>query len=152
MKENAKKDEPLIPGTHYVLNKRDLNTRTGILMFPTGSVLWDDVPDWYNTFRHSYILVQRSVRVVPCVVGPVPNNRTTKQRRALILSVYLRPWTWSQNLADASVKHFNALDLAPSIVSNSWKTYLTHVFPHSFNTIRKLLGMLYGGRQKRYCR
>ena len=140
-KVQAKKDEPLMPGTHYVLNEKALIKRKGILMFPTGSVLWkDDIPDWYNTFRHSYILVQRSVRVVPCVVGPVPNNRTTKQRRALILSVYLRPWTWSIKLADADVKHLTALDLAPSMASNSWKKYLTHVFPHSFNTIRNFLG------------
>ena len=76
-KVKAKEDEPLIPGTHYVLNEPALNKRNGILMFPTGSVLWDDVPNWYNTFRHSYILIQRSVRVVPCVVGPViePPNR-----------------------------------------------------------------------------
>ena len=134
-------DEPLIPGKHYVLNERALTKKESILMFPKASVMWkDDIPDWYNTFRHSYVLVHRSVRVVPCVVGPVPNNRIKKERRAFILSVYLRPWTWSLKLADADVKHLSALDLAPTTVCNSWKTYLTHVFPHSFNTIRNFLG------------
>ena len=129
----TEKDEPLIPGKHYVLNERALTKRKGILMFPKASDIWkDDIPDWYNTFRHSYVLVHRSVRVVPCVVGPVPNNRTNKERRAFILSVYLRPWTWSLKLADADVKHLSALHLAPATVSNSWKTYLTHVWPHSF--------------------
>ena len=79
------------------------------------------------------------MRVVPCVVGPVPQNRDSKQRRALILSVYLRPWTWSQKLADADVKQLCALDLLPALVCNSWKTYLTHVLPHSFNIIRNFL-------------
>ena len=58
----------------------------------------------------------------------------------MIVSVYLRSWTWSQKLADADVKHLTALDLAASMASNSWKKYLTHVFPHSFNTIRNFLG------------
>ena len=67
-KDKAKEDETLTPGKHYVLNKPALKKRNGILMFPTGSVLWDEIADWYNAFRHSYVLVQRSVRVVPCVV------------------------------------------------------------------------------------
>ena len=120
-KETEKKDEPLIPGKHYILTEWVLNERNGILIFPSGSVLWNEIPEWYNTFRHSCILVTRSVRVVPCVVGRVPANRDTKQRRAFIFSIYLRPWTWSHKLADASVKRVNALDLAPSMVRNSWK-------------------------------
>ena len=94
------KEESLIPGKHYILNERVLSRRRGVLIFPEGRTLWADILEWYNVFRHSYVLIRRSVRVVPCIVGPVPKNRDSKERRAFILSVYLRPWTWSDKLAD----------------------------------------------------
>ena len=93
-------------------------------MFPSGSTLFDKIPDWHNIFQHSYSLVRCSVRVVPCLVGPVPKSRDTKQRRAYIFSIYLRPWTWSCKLDDSDVLHVDALGLVPPVVRKNWKEYL----------------------------
>ena len=46
----------------------------GVIMLPQGSELFEEVPDWYDTLRNSYLLVRRNVRVIPCLVGPVPRG------------------------------------------------------------------------------
>lgn len=143
----ATAEETLIPGKHYILNEPCLKKREGIIMFASGSTLFDEVPDWYSIFRHSYVLVRRTVRVVPCLVGPVPKNRDSKQRRAYIFSVYLRPWTWSRKIGRRRCIAFGRSGIGTASGAQQLEELL-HEGPTAFVPNRaNLSGMLHGRRQ-----
>lgn len=52
----AKKDVPLIPGTHFVLNEKALAKKEGLIILPPATQLFEEIPQWYHAFRHLYIL------------------------------------------------------------------------------------------------
>ena len=80
-------------------------------MFPKRNMRRDKAG--YETFRHSWILVQRTRPVVPCPENtPLPSRKHTKEQRAKILSVYLRPWTLVHQESSVDVPHLVDLDLA----------------------------------------
>ena len=45
-------------------------------------------------FRHRWMLLRRTRAVVPCPEDtPLPSKRHTKEHRAKLFNIYLRPWT-----------------------------------------------------------
>ena len=76
----------------------------------------------YETFRHSWILVERSRPVVPCAENtPLPNRKQSKHQRAKIFSVYLRAWTLVPEENSADVPYITDLDVSLAhIGSGGW--------------------------------
>ena len=84
----------------------------------------------YHALRHSWMLVERSYPMVPCAAHtPLPNHRMTKQQRAKIFSIYLRPWTLVHSEADAEKPYIVDLDVVHSErtvtrdMRQAWKSY-----------------------------
>lgn len=58
----------------------------------------------FEIFRHTWILLRRTRPVVPCPENtPMPGRKCTKEQRATLLSIYLRPWTLVQEQASVHV-------------------------------------------------
>ena len=69
----------------------------------------------YTKFRNAWVLIKRNRPVVPCPeVTPLPSRKLTKEARAKLCSIYLRPWTFFSELASAHVPLLTDLDLTQS--------------------------------------
>ena len=81
-----------VAGRDFFLNEKCIHGSPHWLCFPDRKCFRSNSD--YQSFRHSWILVERTYPVVPCPENtPLPNRKQSKQQRAKILSVYLRPWT-----------------------------------------------------------
>ena len=85
--------------------------------------------------------------MVPCPENtPLPSRRVSKDARAKFLSIYLRPWTMSPNMATAEVPFILDLAQTPSAVGErdvlfrgQWKRYLGRVLPHAERGVRSFM-------------
>ena len=93
------------PFVDYVLNEKVVNDCSFLFPFlPADRMFSGAVPKRYVELRHSWLLMRRQRPVIPCPEQcPLPSRRMSKDRRAKILSVYLRPWTLASKLACRSV-------------------------------------------------
>ena len=146
--KGARADNP-VPGVDYELNEDEIKKHGYLLMYPTRKDLEPATASGkaYELFRQTWILFKRSRPVVPCPeLTPLPSRRDSKEKRAKIFSIYLRPWTMLKEFATEEVHLLGDLG-APSFRHN-WKTYLSNVLPTSERQIRNfMLATLAEGRQ-----
>jgi hypothetical protein len=64
-------------------------------------------------FRNEWIMVRQQYPAVPSVEGTLlPHGRLPKERRSLLYSIYMRPWTLcAQHIIPQHVPHLRDLDL-----------------------------------------
>ena len=81
-----------VAGKDFFLNETSIHSCPHWVCFPDRECFKDNLD--YQSFRHSWILIERTYPVVPCAEKtPLPNRKQSKQMRAKLFSVYLRPWT-----------------------------------------------------------
>ena len=119
-----------VAGQDFFLNHKVLQGNPHWICFPDRPCFKNNRD--YQTFRHSWILVERSYPMVPCAGNtPLPNRKQSKQQRAKILSVYLRPWTLIATEATATKPYIANLDavqvadVAHTDMRMAWKQYYT---------------------------
>ena len=131
------------PGVHFMLNVKALKKYSVVLPLPPCEDVLPEYSFRYEALRHTFVLVRRSIRVIPALSrSPLPNWRSTKEQRAKILSVYLRPWTFSENFAkdDEHVVHVTSFGIGSDAVSQEWKAYVHKVMPHALRGITNFMG------------
>ena len=105
--------EKVVAGVHYevnesfILSEWQVEDRNRYLLFPR-----DDSVPGLSRFRSQYLLRRRLRPVVPCISGPMPTRGVEeRERRAQLLSLYMRPWTLIRSFASPHVPHLGNLDL-----------------------------------------
>ena len=142
-------------GTHYVVIEPNRDA---------SYVVYPDAPET-SIVRHRWVLVRRVKLVVPRPKRtPMLRKCMEAEERALILSLYFRPWTLLHRAATLYVPHMMDLDISisaarsrrkrlrskqpnpgnadiPRSLSTSWDDYRQHhiVSKHSMRTIRNFL-------------
>ena len=108
----ANDSEAMVAGEDYVFDFQKIGRMTGVYAYPEGKYVFDGaVPTNYTSFQKSWILLRRLRPMVPCPENtPLPSRRISKDARAKLFSIYLRPWTLSKKMATAEVPFL--LDLA----------------------------------------
>ena len=111
------KDEKLTPGTHYEVNASATSPftladacqdRGEYAVFPAVA----SMPE-LQRFRSQWILRRRTRPVVPKPKGLLPHKGIVeKERRAMLFSLYLRPWVLLTCHSTAHAPHLANLDLA----------------------------------------
>ena len=111
-KRAANDSEAMVAGEDYVFDFQKIGRMTGVYAYPEGKYVFDGaVPTNYTSFQKSWILLRRLRPMVPCPENtPLPSRRISKDARAKLFSIYLRPWTLSKKMATAEVPFL--LDLA----------------------------------------
>ena len=152
-----------IAGTDYVFTSFAINN-PDVVLFPE---LHDCNNMW--EFRHTWMMLRRSRPVVPCPEDtPLPNRRNTKEHRAKLLNIYLRPWTLVREHATLEVPFILDLQLTKNewleantetvqarkrcrtktcetannprpTLRRSWKDYLSRVLPGAAAGVRNFL-------------
>ena len=100
-------------GVDYVLNDSHIKGLEHILTFPCRDEIANPTfREQYSRFRNSWVLVMRNRPVVPCPENtPLPSRKSTKDYRAKLCSVYLRPWTLIPEQATVEVPRLQDLHL-----------------------------------------
>ena len=108
-----KEGEKPLPGTHYTLNVKFIaQDKDHLLLYPQRRGLPAAAQKAYDLFRQSWILVRRDRPVVPCPERtPIPARGWSKEHRAKVFSVYLRPWTLIADEACVDIPYILDLDL-----------------------------------------
>jgi hypothetical protein len=141
--------ERILPGVHYGIDPKYIKAHSqDVFLLPPADDLCfeDEALDAYKLFRQTWVLLRRTRPVVPCPENtPLPRRFDSKEKKAIMFSVYLRPWTLIQNYATAEVPYLPELK-SPSCRS-TWKQYLSRVLPASLRQIQNfLLATLAEGR------
>ena len=148
--------ERALPGTHYSLNLKKIEREKDFLMiYPPRRDLPYAAQKAYDVFRQSWIIVLRDRPVVPCPEQtPIPCRGWSKERRAKVFSIYLRPWTLVPDEASVDVPYILDLDLNKEAwlkkkqlvttkqdldglkrsMRDAWKEYLYDRVPSAFAT------------------
>jgi len=103
--QDADKDNP-VPGHDFVF--------TDMVLKHPDVVTFEAIAEVQNfeTFRHMWMLLRRTRPVIPCPENtPLPSRKCTKEQRAKLLSVYLRPWTLVRQHASVHVPFLKDLRL-----------------------------------------
>ena len=115
-------------GKRFFLNEKFMCGQPHWISFPERDCFKDNRE--YQSLRHSWILIERSYPMVPCAENtPLPNRKQSKQQRAKLFSVYLRPWTLLASEATWSKPYIADLDIVHSEtgtcrnVREAWKQY-----------------------------
>ena len=110
----------MVAGEDYIFNFAKIEEQSGVFSkvysFSEGKKVFDGpVPSSYAAFRENWILLRRLRPKVQCPENtPLPIRRISKDARARILSIYLRPWTLSRKMATADVPFLLDLAKAPA--------------------------------------
>ena len=155
---NKKECQPI---QDYVFDDSKLQIRDGFYKFPPAVQLFKGrPPQSYTRFSSLWCLQKRIYPKVPCPENtPLPNRRVSKETRAKIFSVYLRPWTLARALATEEVPFIT--DLAETVAGtaqktgsassaednetplpsarHAWREYLGKVLPHAERGIRSFM-------------
>ena len=80
----------MIPCVDYVLSDEHIKHLNYVFPYPEEKLGFDGkAPEGYKEFRHTWLIVRRERPVVPCPrQTPLPGKRMSKERRAIIFSVY----------------------------------------------------------------
>ena len=98
---DPKSQERPVAGRDFFLNEKFMCGQPHWISFPERDCFKDNRE--YQSLRHSWILIERSYPMVPCAENtPLPNRKQSKQQRAKLFSVYLRPWTLLASEATSS--------------------------------------------------
>ena len=103
----------LRPIEDYEFDLSKMTVTNGSYRFPSAEVVFTGTaPDSYIRFRSLWCLQKRLIPKVPCPENtPLPNRRVSKETRAKIFSIYLRPWTLAKRLATDMVPFLSDLAL-----------------------------------------
>ena len=114
LKHIGKDDPPeLRPGEHFVVSEDYVSslpaaTRDRILLYPNLPAL--------RHFRHQWLLRKRCRPLTPSPeASPLPHKMHSPSERAIICSVYLRPWVLAPELSCVSVPLLRDLDVVHSV-------------------------------------
>ena len=107
--------EEVVPGTHYEVNES--TSMPGELAAECCDAAQyavygsDDRIPHLQRFRSLWILRRRDRPVVPVLRGPMPHRGVkSREQRARLLSLYLRPWVMQHAQATIYVPHIRNLD------------------------------------------
>ena len=152
IKESDGQKLRLEPYEDYVLDEDMINTDSLVFVYPPSKELFvGAVPDKYERFRNSWLLIRRQHPMIPCPQQtPLPSKRMSKWNRAKIFSVYLRPWTLSKKISTLVVPYLADLDKVgqahehmdictdqetpvkpENSIRRSWKQYVCSALPHA---------------------
>jgi hypothetical protein len=138
--EKGKKEIPK-PGIDYCINLKYVQQNSDdVFLMPIASDLDlnEDSVERYDIFRNAWVLIRRSRPVVPCPENtPLPRRYDTKEKKATLLSVYLRPWTLIKKFATQEVLYLR--DFKAPCCRVTWKDYLKRVLPASLRQIRNFM-------------
>ena len=141
----------LVPGEDYIFDEYFVNIEKGYYRYPPAKKAFHGrAPLSYDNFRRTWCLQRRLRPMVPCAENtPLPSRKVSKETRAKIVSVYLRPWTLAKPMATTAVPFLVdfAVPVAPddqlpealcerTVVRPAWKKYLTAVLPHAEKGLR----------------
>ena len=71
----------------------------------------------FKRFRSEWVLQRRHRPAVPCPMRtPLPHGGMTKQQRARLCNVYMRPWVLHYAWATLEVPHITHLDRIPVVL------------------------------------
>ena len=125
---DPKSQERPVAGRDFFLNEKFMCGQPHWISFPERDCFKDNRE--YQSLRHSWILIERSYPMVPCAENtPLPNRKQSKQQRAKLFSVYLRPWTLLASEATWSKPYIADLDIVHSDTGTcrnlreAWKQY-----------------------------
>ena len=125
---DPKSEQRPIAGRDFFLNENCIRGNPHWLCFPDRKCFRSNSD--YQSLRHSWILVERTYPMVPCAENtPLPNRKQSKQQRAKILSVYLRPWALIAAEATdekpyiADLDEVRSSDAAHRNMREAWKRY-----------------------------
>ena len=116
-------------------------------------------PTRYEQWRHTWLLIRRQRPMIPCPQQcPLPSKRMSKNTRAKLCSVYLRPWTLGTNVATDTVPHLKdlgrraadsdcastfdnavAVDAESTNLRKAWKHYSAAILPHAQRHVSNFL-------------
>ena len=142
----------LVPGEDYIFDPAQVNNAKGFYRYPEADQAFHRrAPASYEKFRSMWCVQRRLRPMVPCAENtPLPSRRVSKETRAKILSVYLRPWTLAKPMATTAVPFLvdiavaGKADDAESLcqcmaVRPAWKQYMTAVLPHAERGLRNFM-------------
>ena len=117
-----------VAGRDFFLNDKYMHGQPHWICFPDRECFKNNRE--YQSLRHSWILVERSYPMVPCAENtPLPNRKQSKQQRAKLFSVYLRPWTLIASEANDAKPYIGDLDKVKTgtethcDIRQAWKNY-----------------------------
>ena len=101
-------------GEDYDRNEQYIESRPDIYLYPEDAQESDSIKQksQYVKFQQVWVLVKRTRPVVPCPeVTPLPSRKKSKEVRAKLSSIYMRPWTFFSSYATSEVPLLTDLDL-----------------------------------------
>ena len=143
-----------MPGEDFVVNETLVTNASHLFMLPRSSAVFAG-PErvTYEKLRSSWLIVKRETPVVPCPTNTVmPRRNMSKEQRAKLFSVYLRPWTLSEKRGSSDVPFAGDLGLptcdSAGTVRTLWKEYLQKVWPHAVRTVSNFMSNSMAGSQR----
>ena len=156
----------MMPYIDFVLHEKNIKQLSYLYQYPDEKLMFaGKAPEGYTQFRHTWLLIRRERPAVPCPVQtPLPGKRMSKETRAEMFSVYLRPWTLAGKVASGAVPHLaNLADVGATLqhgmdeegeaattskcIRKAWKAYTHNLLPHAARQISNfMLACLAEGR------
>ena len=130
-----------VPGVDYVINMNYIRKNaTTVFVLPEASDLnlQGEAVERYEAFRQCWVILRRTRPVVPCPENtPLTRRFDSREKKATLLSVYLRPWTLIKEYGTLEVPYLPNLK-EPSC-RTAWKRYLSRVLPASERQLRNFV-------------